>query len=216
MKRLAIIFLLIVIPEIMARNCPDFSVSSPDCLYKDSDSWPKYSDGSPYEVGKYTCIGSNREPEKFKYVKQGIPLVLVAYRMICRKIESIEKHFYADFDCCQNKIGRNHPSYKKCVDGEISFCNTKFFYWTRYSEELDENAPFDETSMIWELDNDPNVVRMGDSVEVFRDDGTLKYRGYMSLKRAAAGNKEPVRTSGFCYDRSGKQTKRVNNADVCK
>ena len=214
MKRLAVLLLLVSVSTF--GYCPDFSVNSFDCLYRDSDSWPKYSNGVQFSVGEKICLGFREDAEEYEYVKQGIPVVLRAHRKICREIVNIEQKTRIDRACCASLYTKDTKRYNECVEADYGYCYNIKFYRVEYSRELMEDAPFDERLMTWNLKEDPNFVRMGDSIDVFRKDGTLMYRGFFSLKSDAYGVSEPVRTSGYCYDKKGKQTKRVNNVSACK
>lgn len=219
MRRIAVLLLFASVYAF--AYCLDFSVNSIECLTKETDSWPNYSNGEPYREGSSVCIGSRKDVEKFEHLKQGIPVELNAYRKACRKVESIKLRFHGNRDCCSRTYTIGTESFKYCLEASEGPCSTKSYYLTTFSAELDEDVGFYRETMSWHLKDDPNFVKMGDSIDVFRDDGTLKYRGFISITLSAYDYDglevtEPVKTSGFCYDRKGKPTKRVNNVSACK
>lgn len=214
MKRLVAISLLAAVSAF--GYCFDFSVNSPGCIHDERQSWPTYSNGEPYYVGSTVCIGYLNQAETFKHMKQGIPMEFSAHRKACRKVEKIEEKKSGNPPCCAGIYTVGTSAYRDCLESSHGYCSTKVTYHIEFSRELVEDVSFEQSTMSWHLQDDPNVVMIGDSVDVFRDDGTLKYRGFISIKESGLVD-EPVRTSGFCYDRkSGKPTRRVNNVSLCK
>ena len=214
MKRLVAISLLVAVSAF--GSCYDFSVNSPECIYEEIQSWPTYSNGEQFYVGSTVCKGYIKTLERYNYIKQGIPMEFSAHRKACRTVEKIEKKKRGENVCCARLYEAGTPRYKECLASDYGYCSTVVFYFVTYSRDLVEDAEFTERSKSWKLQDDPNIVMIGDSVDVFRDDGTLKYRGYISIQKDGSVS-EPVRTSGFCYDRkSGKPTRRVNNVSLCK
>lgn len=219
MKKLAVLLLLVSVSAF--GYCNFFYLNTNDCIMKETDDWPIYSDGTPLKEGGTICIGHVKEVEKIEFKKQGIPIELNGYRAACRVIESIKLRFHGDRECCSRNYTVGTGAYRYCLEAEQGPCATKSYYLTHFSRDLIEDVGFQDEASTWQLKDDPNFVLIGDSIDVFRDDGTLKYRGFLSITRNAyesngAKITEPVKTSGFCYDKKGKQTKRVNNVDACK
>jgi hypothetical protein len=128
----------------------------------------------------------------------------------------ISRYRQPNFACCSNKyLGKPGASESliKCDDDTTGiYCPPAYRYMTIFSEQVDY-AGLAQSTIVWFLKDGPNVIRFGDTVEVFReDDGSMRYRGYLSIRNSD----EPVRTVGFCYDRKGRSTRRVNDASLCK
>ncbi|WP_295041009.1 hypothetical protein [uncultured Fibrobacter sp.] len=216
MTRLAIFILLVASALLEAEECTDFGRNSDDCLYQFSDKWPTYSDGTKFKEGRNVCIGHTEKTEEYEYIKQGIPVIKRGNLRPCRKIVKISRHRQPNFACCSNKyLGKPGASESliKCDDDTTGiYCPPAYRYMTIFSEQVDY-AGLAQSTIVWYLKDGPNVIRFGDTVEVFReDDGSMRYRGYLSIRNSD----EPVRTVGFCYDRKGRSTRRVNDASLCK
>jgi hypothetical protein len=213
MKRLVAISLLVAVSAF--GYCIDFSVNSPECLQDERSSWPAYSNGEQYYVGSIVCRGYIKTPERTYHMKQGIPMEFRAHRKACRTVEKIEKKKRGEPGCCARIYDVGTALYKDCLVTDYGHCSTVVYYIVTFSRDLVKDVSLSEESMSWNLQEDPNIIMIGDSVDVFRDDGTLKYRGYISIQTDGSVT-EPVRTAGFCYDRkSGKPTRRVNNVSLC-
>lgn len=177
-------------------------------------------------------------------LKNGLSIKIMLPRRICREIEDISlikipntirvPKTKIDYSCCD----RNHATdmrlygtnkYKtQCYYGEGSIsddkCKHTFYvdstvytkaYQIKYSDSANVTFEFSFTKTRIELSSDYYID--DDFVEIYREDGTLKYRGEITYVPADLENLPTYKTRGWCYDKTGtKEIRKTNNVNLCK
>ena len=230
MKYLIILLILSVVPIFAS----DLSWS-PDTSYAP----PSYSDHTLMSVGDLICISNIKIKDKQGLdTLKGLLVITSTKQKECNLILEIkpdtlvkphtEYEHRMDYSCCSMKYEYFKDRYKRCMTG-----NGRLYYEAK-SCEMVENVTKYSKKPIWvttygpvelavkEDDKDSGkryigvksteniVVSYGETVEVFRNDGTLRFRGNYKL------GDDFFHVTGHCYTKNGKQGRYVNNADFCK
>lgn len=218
------LLLILAITVYAFSYCPDFKENSPRCLRDTTVNLPTYSDGSYMKKGESVC-------KRDTYVEtdtlqlQGVTVSVNYMTKVCRKIIGFGKVTRLDFDCCSDYAARERKytkdsnkkpmdvysdAYGKCIHYEYTPCVNTDGYITGYDEKYDIEYDYKDKRLF--IKESPNAFVSGDTIEMFRDDGTLRYRGFVSIK-----NNDILITKGDCYNKSGtSKTRMTNNASLCK
>ena len=157
--------------------------------YELTPEWPVYSSGAKYEIWKSVCYGGRFSVKRAAGddVIQGIPVVVSRWNRQCKQvIDIVESRKYVE-------------SLNKYVNEYTTYFSSETTY------EIDEGR-----SPVYVLNKTKDVFFSDGVVELFREDGSLRYRGKLVIDSRVA-------TSGDCFDKAGaKPTRHTNNADTCK
>jgi len=213
-------------------ECSDFTINSKACLHDTTYSYPQYSDGIEMNVGERACrvyeYGKLFEVVVTK--KQGVEIALMLPKRVCREIAAIDtvkvRHTTkvikgVDRHCCD--LEWHSPSSRtmcyeypksseayRCRTYRDSVWYTKKFAIT-YSDSMDLVWDFESELLTHQVKQTPNAFVENDTLELYRDSGTLRYRGWVRIQDTL------VVTKGYCYNEQGtKPTRKTNNADLCK
>ena len=168
-----------------AQECERADMENNKPCYQRFTEYPTYSSGERYQENTGVCFG-----EFFHVLRpyrdttvNGIPVTVLTWYRPCKKVNQINYR-------------PNYPSnYKYIVyyDSETTYSyivGSKSYYGIRKTDDMF----YDD-----------------DTVELFRKDGSLRYRGKVKF------DEESVSTSGDCYDKIGATpTRHTNNANTCK
>lgn len=211
--------------------CDDHTQNTPECLYEETKDPPTYSDGTPMEVGKNVCwdkrFADYIETETTEM--QGIPVSIRRAPKVCRTVESIEYVGTTFRTCCddyakyvvqdekkKNVRGISEDSiwlmsYKVCKNGEITACRAETKYKVTYSTKYKIAPSYSDPPKIV-IRESASAFMAGDTVEMFRPNGTLRYRGFVKTTET-----HTLVTKGHCYNKSGTTpTRLTNDASLCK
>lgn len=155
-----------------------------------------YSDGSSLEVGRVSCFTGYSKYMISEYGKvKGIPVAFKVKHIPCKTITRIVKtksgtRYFTDL----------HGNRK--IDDE---------YDVYYSDSTDyREDKFSDIKV--ELHLNLNVFYDDGIIELYRDDGSLRYKGKLKIEP----DESHISTSGDCYNKKGKVTRHTNNADLCQ
>jgi len=238
MKKILILIILFV-AFIYANNCKDWSNNSDNCLYDTTYQRPKFGNTEDYmKIGETACRTYNDQYYTFLdsvpldnglYIKVKLP------RRICREIEDITSikisnvirvpRTKIDYDCCD----RAWETYKyklQCYHGELyGSCQSTYYvdstfytyaYQIKYSDSAQvgfDVSKYNKAQI--ELDNSYYIDN--EIIEIYRDDGTLRYKGELTYIHGDLENRPSYKTRGWCYNKLGtKETRKTNNVRLCK
>jgi len=239
-----IIMLLVFATTIFAGNCADWQNNSDNCLYDTTASKPKYNNTEQYmRIGELACRTYSDKYYTYKKdieLDNGLLIDIKLPRRICRRIVDISRivipHTYripkkvVDRACCDRAHAddlRLYGSYafrNQCYHGETTYhcantVSTDTTYYTEaYQIQYSDSAvvDFEYTIKDTRIELSSDYYIDSDNIEIYRTDGTLKYRGELTYIPADLENLPTYKTRGWCYNRSGtKELRRTNNIHVC-
>lgn len=230
----SILFLLLVF--VHAELNSTFMDPNSKNLRDTTDSWPTYDNGVKYTVGGSTCMTTGEYAEDTSFVRQGITISLKRPVVLCRfntnisriSIEKTEFIKRIDAGCCtravcpdgacKNSFEKN--SFTRCMLNEHPFSDDcKRYVDTTYVESAYETVFSDSLIKTLDKSTSPKFVAKQsadvfverDTLELYRKNGTLRYRGVVKVIDTL------VTTKGFCFDKKGiKEIRRTNNAMSCE
>jgi hypothetical protein len=189
MKKLAVIIAFAAISCFSDCTISDYSYSRP--CYFVSDTFPTFTDGRPMEIGEWSCatnFGESKETDETK--RNGIPVTKMIRVMPCKKIIDIRVDTKVKTE--YGRESRYIPVYAIIYGAETHY------------------APDPVWGEWYVVRKTRDMVYEGDAIEIFRKNGTLRYRGRI-IKDG------DISTVGDCYNSTGNaRTRHTNNADTCK
>ena len=236
--------LLLVSSLLFANNCKDWRNNSDNCLYDTTLTRPIYANTEDYmEAGQQACRTYNEQYYTVKdslVSKSGLLFSVKRPRKICREIEYIS-HIkipittrvlkkQVDRSCCirQACVGCS-PEYirneiERCYHGEVDYiCQRSYWadsiyyvdaFQTKYSDSV--IVDFDYSIAKTKIELNPEYYIDGDSIEIYRDNGTLKYKGELLFVDGDLEKFPSYNTRGWCYSINGtKPTRKTNNVKQC-
>lgn len=243
MKKIYILMLIMVL-NVFANNCKNWENTSDNCLNDTTIQKPKFNNTESYmQIGDVACRTYDDKYYTFKdsiTLKNGLMIKILLPRQVCREIINIEPiripstirvpRTKIDFDCCDRAHADDMRLYGsntfkiQCYHGEwdakckqIQYVDSTIYtnaYHIEYADSARIGFDFTEKSKI-ELSADYYVEN--DFVEIYRDDGTLKYKGELLYEEETAEKLPTYKTRGWCYNKTGtKETRKTNNVTLCK
>jgi hypothetical protein len=215
--------------------CTDFSKNSNYCLHDTTLNWPTYSNGDNFEIGNGVCTPYNNGEyqEVISSTIQGINISLQFPQKVCRNISHIELTRLSDVikvkrinsNCCRIATacsgcsrGYVNDNYAECMIG-ISYGQCQYYGDSTVYFNAHITTYSDTMQIVSDFSKDPkhiikqssNAFLNGDTIELYRNDGSLRYKGFVNVVDSL------VITKGQCYNKLGsKPIKKTNNADFCK
>lgn len=236
MKKIYILILIMVL-NVFANNCKNWENTSDNCLNDTTIQKPKFNNTESYmQIGDVACRTYDDKYYTFKdsiTLKNGLMIKILLPRQVCREIINIERiripstirvpRTKVDFDCC-DRAWQTYQYRAQCYHNELyGSCTHTYYvdstiytnaYHIEYADSARIGFDFTEKSKI-ELSADYYVEN--DFVEIYRDDGTLKYKGELLYEEETVEKLPTYKTRGWCYNKTGtKETRKTNNVTLCK
>jgi len=221
-----------------ANNCNDWINNSDNCLIDTVSTIPRFANTEEtMTVGSNACMTYN---DKYYTVKDsvvqtnGLVVKFKLPRRICRKIEDISRikiphtrtvsKIIVNRTCCDQSWSVYNYR-QQCYRGELStYCqNVKYVdslyftysYQITYSDSADITYEYSIEKTQVELI--PEYFVDGNIIEIYRDDGTIKYKGELIFVPGDKENFPLYKTRGWCYNKTGtKETRKTNNISLCE
>ena len=237
--------LLIVASSAFADNCKDWINNSDNCLYDTTYQRPTFGNTEEYmEEGKSACITYNDKYYTYEdsvILKNGLMVKFLLPRKLCRIIESITTikipksvrvpRYKIDRECCERQacVGCSQKYIRreldKCYHGEADlickqtyYADSTYYKWAyqvKYSDSVKVDFEYSSTKTRVELN--PDYFVDGNSIEIYRTDGTLRYRGELTYVPGDLENLPTYKTRGWCYNKAGNmEARKTNNVGLCK
>lgn len=245
MKKIYIIMLIMVFSA-FANNCKDWSNNSDNCLYDTTYTRPKFSNTENYmKIGDPACLTYEDKYYTYKdsiVLKNGLMVKIKLPRKICRDIEDISiikiphkikvPRKKIDRSCCirqacvgcseafiQNEIVQcYHGEWHEEVCSHTYFIDSTYYttaYQIKYTDSANISFEYSISKSIMELSSDYYID--DNIIEIYRDDGTLRYKGELTYEPGNLEELPTYKTRGWCYNKTGtKETRKTNNVTLCK
>ena len=167
-----------------AQECNSEAMEKKMPCYQRFVDYPTFSSGERYKEELWVCFHQWHTVQSYKDTTvQGLPVSLNAWYRPCKEITGVE--------------------YKPAYPGDYKYVA---YYGM---ETLYEIMPNKGTYLL--IRETQDTYYENSVIELFRADGSLRYRGKVMLDRMQ------LSTSGDCYDKTGsKPTRHTNNANTCK
>ena len=199
------------------------------------------------KIGDIACRTYDEKYYTFKdslHFKNGLMFKILLPRKICREITHIAIIKIPDtIRVSKNKIDRaccdrmhaddirlyGSTAFKtQCYYGEGSILDDKCkrFYYVdsivytnayriQYSDSAQIDFNYSENKTKIELSSDYYIE--DNTIEIYRNDGTLKYKGELIYIPGTLENLPSYKTRGWCYNKLGtKELRKTNNVNLCK
>ena len=194
MKKLVVTIAITAICSFSNCKYSDLYDSMP-CTEVSVAKYPAFYNGNLLKIGELSCFtdfGSNKEVGED--VRHGIPVTRMVRVNPCKMVDDITvEHKLKTTYGFNGTESRYIPEYTVHYSGETSFfINSDWGEW-------------------YEIRKTPDIVYENGLIEIFRRNGTLRYRGRIIKENG------DISTVGDCYNKSGSaSTRHTNNADTCK
>lgn len=221
-----------------ANNCKDWSNNSDNCLIDTVMEVPRFSNTEEtFSVGARACRTYN---DKYYTVgdsivqKNGLVVRFKLPQRVCRDIVDISTikiphtvrvpRYTVNRTCCDNSW--TQYSYRQeCYRGELSTYCTKvsyidsIYYTNKFQITYSDSADITHDYAIEKarIELDPDYFVEGDIIEIYREDGTIRYKGDLIFVPGDEENFPSYKTRGWCYNKTGtKEVRKTNNVSLCK
>jgi hypothetical protein len=237
---------LTIVSFAFANDCRDWSNNSDNCLIDTVSTIPRFANTEEtMTVGSTACMTYDDKYYTVKdSVGQtnGLVVKFKLPRRICRKIVDITfikiphtRHISKkkiDRSCCirqacvgcspdfiRNEIDQcYHGEWHAAVCSRIYYIDSTYYthaYQITYSDSADITYEYSIEKTQIELS--PEYFVDGNIIEIYRDDGTIKYKGELIFVPGDKENFPSYKTRGWCYNKTGtKETRKTNNVSLCK
>ena len=180
---------------VYAQECDKTDMEKARPCHQVFQDYPTFQSGDRYMVGGWVCFSKWPTIQSYKDTTiKGIPVDLNTWYRPRKEVTDIERS------------ARRNPNYGIYLNAPMYIQEYVVLYGNKTVYE-----PLPDGESFYLVRNTPDVYYENGIIEVFRKDGSLRYKGKIMFEN------ESVNTSGDCYNKTGSAiTKHTNNASTCK
>ena len=238
--------MLVLTSFVFANNCKDWSNNSDNCLIDTVLTIPRFANTEEkLTVGSNACITYDDKYYTVKDSIVQANGLIVKYKLprrICRKIDNITfvkiPHTIhipkktIDRTCCIRQAcvgcseGFIRNEINQCYHGEThaTVCSRTHYIDSTYYTHAYQITYSDSADITFEYSIEKTQIELnseyfvdGSIIEIYRDNGTIKYKGELIFVPSDKENFPSYKTRGWCYNKLGtKEIRKTNNVSLCK